>query len=129
MKFDCKKISLNDEELGYQVTFSENEGLGEKAVRMSVREMIESQGRYLLLQRSYPEDEFENDNYYYETLDENLCGDLLDFEMVLSMSRFEFKLPLENIEISISPTENEYSELKRILQLITSKKGSLIIKE
>lgn len=129
MEFVCKEISISDEELGCQVTFSENEDLGAKSKSMSFKEIIESNGRYLLLQRSYPEDDFEDGNYYYETHDENLCGDLEDFEMVLSRNSFVLKFPIEKIEISIKPTEKEYSELKRVLPIITNRKGKLIIND
>ena len=66
MKLNCIKISINDDDLGCQVTFSENKRLREETANMSVSEIIESIGRYLLLQRSYPEDEFDNNNYYSE---------------------------------------------------------------
>jgi hypothetical protein len=127
MEFDCKEISISEEELGCQVTFSENQDLGAQTETMSVKEIIESTGRYLLLQSSFSEDDFENDNYYYETNDENLYGDLVDFEMILTRNKFELKLPIEKIKISISPTKKEYSELKRVLPIITGKKGRLII--
>jgi len=129
MKFDCKEISISDEELGLQVTFSENEDLGPESENMSINKIIESIGRYLLLQRSYPEDDFERDNYYYETDDENICGDLTDYEMVLSRNSFELKFPIEKIEIIINPTEKEYSELKRVLPILINKKGKLIIND
>ena len=128
MKFDCKEISINDEELGCQVNFSENKNLGAKSENMTTEEILNSIGSYLLLQRSYPEEYFENDNYYYETHDENLCGDLEDFEIVLSRHYFELKLPIGHIEISITPTEKEFIELKKILPILTNKKGKLIIK-
>lgn len=129
MKLNCKEILISDDDLGCQVTFSENEDLGSKIENMSDKEIIESIGRYLLLQRSYPEDDFEDDNFYYETHDENLCGELEDFEMVLSRNCFELKLPIETIVISIKPTLKEYSELKRVLPILAFKNGKLIIKE
>ena len=129
MKLNCIEISINDEELGCQVTFSEKKDLGEETANMSVNEILESIGRYLLLQRSYPEDDFATGNYYFETHDENLCGDLINFEMVLSKTKFELKLPKDNIEISINPTEKEFNELTKILPVLTNRKGKLIINE
>lgn len=61
MKINCIEISINDEELGCQVTFSEKKDLGEDSENMTVQEIIDSIGRYLLIQRSYPEDEFASD--------------------------------------------------------------------
>ncbi len=129
MKINCKEISINDEELGCQVTFSENEDLGAKSENMTFKEIIDSIGKYLLLQRSYPEDEFATGNYYFETLDENFCGDLVDYEMVLTKTNFELKFTNEKIEISICPTEKEFSKLKRVLRTITNKNGKLIVNE
>jgi hypothetical protein len=129
MKLDCREISISDEELGCQVNFSENEDLGSKTENMSFKEIIESIGRYLLLQRSYPEDDLERDYYYFVTHDENLCGVLENFEIVLSRKSFELKFDSEIIEISINPTNKEYTELKRVLPIIINKRGRLIINE
>ena len=53
MKINCIEISISDEELGCQVTFSEKKDLGEESANMTVQEIIDSIGRYLLIQRSY----------------------------------------------------------------------------
>lgn len=129
MKLNCIEIAINDEELGCQVTFSEKKDLGEETANMSVREIIDSIGSYLLLQRSYPEDEFESGNYYFETHDENLCGDLVAYEMSLSRSRFELKILNDTIEVEINPTEKEFLQLKKVLLILTNKKGKLIIND
>ena len=129
MKLNCIEISINDEELGCQVTFSENKDLGEETANMSVKKIIELIGRYLLLQRSYPEDDFESDYIYFETHDENYAGELVDYEMVLSKSCFELKLQNEKIEVLINPTEKEYSKLKEILPILTNNSGKLIIND
>ncbi len=129
MNLNCIEISISDEELGCQINFSENRDLGAKTENMSYQEIIDSIGCYLLLQRTYPEDDFETDNYYFETHDENLCGDLIDYEMTLSRNRFKLKILNETIEISINPTEKEFNQLKKVLPILTDKKGKLIINE
>ena len=129
MKINCIEISINDEELGCQVTFSEKKDLGEETANMSIQEIIESIGKYLLLQRSYPEDDFASGNYYFETHDENLCGDLVDCEMMLSKTRFELKILNETIVVAINPTEKEYTQLKKILPILTDKEGELTIND
>lgn len=129
MNLNSIEISISDEELGCQVIFSENKDLGEETADMSVKQIIESIGRYLLLQRSYPENNFENDYIYYETHDENFAGELIDYEMVLSKSYFELNLQNEKIEVIINPTEEEYSKLKEILPILTNNSGKLIIKD
>ena len=129
MKLDCKEISIIEEGFGCQITFHENEDLGSETENMSFKEIIESIGRYLLLQRSYPENDIGGGNYYFETHDENLCGDLEDFEIILSRSCFELRFSDDNIEISINPTEKEFAELKRVLPILIFGKGKLIIYE
>lgn len=129
MKLDCKEISINEGELGCEVTFSESEELGSENENMSFNEIIDSIGRYLLLQRTYPEDEFDTDNYYFETHDENLCGDLEDFEIVLSRRCFELKFDSEIIEISINPSDKEFADLMHILPILINEQGNLKIKE
>ena len=129
MKLDCKEISISDEDFGCQITFSENEDLGSETEHLSFNEIIESIGRYLLIQRSYPENDIGNGNYYFETHNENLCGDLEDFEIFLSRNCFELRFSEDNIEISINPTEKEFAELKRVLPILIFGKGRLIINE
>lgn len=129
MKINCIEISISDEELGCQVTFSEKKDLGEESVNMTVQEIIDSIGRYLLIQRSYPEFEDESDYIYFETHDEEFSGELSDYEMVLSRGQFELKLIDGKIEVLINPTDKEYSELKKILPILTNKTGKLIINQ
>jgi len=129
MKINCIEISISDEELGCQVTFSEKKDLGEESANMTVQEIIDSIGRYLLIQRSYPEFEDESDYIYFETHDEEFSGELSDYEMVLSREQFELKLIDGKIEVLINPTDKEYSELKKILPILTNKTGKFIIND
>ncbi len=129
MKINCIEISISDEELGCQVTFSEKKDLGEESANMTVQEIIDSIGKYLLIQRSYPEFEDESDYIYFETHDEEFSGELSDYEMVLSREQFELKLIDGKIEVLINPTDKEYSELKKILPILTNKTGKLIIND
>jgi hypothetical protein len=129
MKINCIEISISVEELGCQVTFSENKSLGEETAHMSVREIIDSIGGYLLIQRSYPDYEDESDYIYFETHNKEYAGELNDYEMVLTKERFELKLRNEKIKVLINPTDDEYSELKKILPILTNKTGKLIIND
>ena len=127
MKLDCKQISISDDDLGCQVTFSEKIDLGEKTENMSVKEIIDSIRRYLLLQRTYSEIDYGKDNYYFETQDEILSGELKAFEIVMSRQTFELQFDSETIEISINPTDKEYSDLMHVIPIIIDKKGRLTI--
>ncbi|WP_075590815.1 hypothetical protein [Labilibacter marinus] len=129
MKLNCIEISINNEELGCQVTFSEKRSLGEKAANMSVQEIIDSTGKYLLIQRSYADYEDENEYVYYETHDGNFAGELVDYEITLSKQCLELDQTEGKIIVSISPTAKEYRELKKTLPLLVNKSGKLIINE
>ena len=129
MKINSIEISISDEELGCQVTFSEKKDLGEDSANMSVQEIIDSIGRYLLIQRSYPGLESKSDYIYFETHNEEYAGELVDYEMVLSKERFELNLLNEKIEVLINPTDKEYSELKKILPILTNNSGKLIVND
>ena len=115
MKFDCDEISINDEELGCTLTFYEK---GNK-------------GQYLLLQRTYPEDDFENDYYYIETNDDDMSGEFKNSEIEINVNRTKLQLKMSNnnIEISINPTEKEFAKMKDILLRIANGKGKIIIHE
>ena len=129
MKINCIEISISDEGLGCQVTFSEKKSLGEEAAEMSVQEIIDSTGKYLLIQRSYPDFEDESDYIYFETHNEEFAGALRDYEIVLTKERFELKLLNGEIEVLINPTDKEYTELKKILPILTNKTGKLIVND
>lgn len=111
------------------MTFSEKKDLGEDSANMSVQEIIDSIGKYLLIQKSYSEFEDESDYIYFETHNEEYAGELIDYEMVLSKERFELKLINGKIEILINPADKEYTELKKILPILTNKTGRLIIND
>ena len=129
MRFECKKISINDEALGCQVIFSEKADAGIYPENMSLQEMIESRDKYLLLQRFYPEDEYDKDICYMETHDQDFSGHFKDYEMVLSKSKFELVMQKGHIEISINPKKKEFEDLKKILLLLSIAGGKLIINE
>lgn len=130
MNLDCKEISISDTELGCQVTFSEKMVSGEEMVNTSVTEITESTGKYLLLQRSYPEGELDSDFIYYETHNENYIGELTDYEVVVSKKYFELKFNSDKkIKVLINPTEKEYSKLKEILPILTNNSNKITLED
>lgn len=129
MQIKCIEISISDEELGCQVIFSQRKSLGEELSDMTVQEIIDSTGEYLLIQRSYPEFKSDSNYIYFETHDEEYVGELVDYKMILSKERFELNQQNKKIEVLINPTDKEYSELKKILLILTNKTGKLIINE
>src|SRR5688500_7048014 len=101
MKFNCKEISISDEEFGCTVTLSEKEDEGIAQMNMTMEELMNSTGQYLLLQRTYPEDEFESDYYYIETGNPYKSGELKDFSIDLYRKQFLMTYDNEVFEISV----------------------------
>ena len=94
---------------------------------MSVREIIYSTGKYLLLQRTYSELDFGEDNYYFETHDADLAGEFESFEIEMSRQIFKLEFDFETIKVSINPTDSEFADLKRVIAKIVNKRGRLTI--
>ena len=116
MRFDCKKISINDDELGCSLTLSENKDDGISQIEMTTEEILNSIGQYIMLQRTYPEDQFEEDYFYFESSDFDKSCELNDF--VINLSRKVFQLTFEdiNIEIKICVDDHIFEKLKQILK-------------
>ena len=129
MKFDCKKISISDEAFGCTLTLSEKKDNAAEQMKMSIDQIMNSSGQYLLLQRTYPEDDFENDYYYFETNDFDKSGELKSFIIELNKNRFLMKKENDLFEITIKPNDEEYNNLKKILAKLTKDKGQLLIND
>ena len=127
MKFNCKEISISDEEFGCTLTFSEKEDNGSFEIGMTIDEIMASTGQYILLQRTYPEDEYESDYYYLETSNPDKSGELKDFSIHLYRTRFLMTYNNETFEIGINTNDEEFESLKKILEKLTNKRGQLII--
>lgn len=124
MKFDCKEISISDEELGCTLTLSENEDNGTSETGMTIDEIMTSIGQYILLQRTYPEDESESDYYYIETSNPDKSGELKNFSIDLYRTQFLMTYDNEIFEISINTNNQKFEALKKTLEKITNKKGN-----
>lgn len=125
MKFDCKEVSINDEEHGCTLTLSENEDNGASEMPVTVDEILSSIGQYIMLQRTYPEDEFEKDYYYFETNDPDKSGELKNFRINLYRTQFIMSFGKELFEIKIKVDDQVFEKLKLITKKITNKKGQL----
>jgi len=77
-------------------------------------------GQYLLLQRTYPEDEFESDYYYIETSTPDKSGELKDFSINLYRAQFLMTYDNEIIEIGINTSDEEFESFKKILRKLTN---------
>ena len=126
MNFVCKEISINDEEFGCTVTLSEKEDSGFD-YEETVEEIMNATDQYLMLQKTYGEDEFEEDYYYIESRDFEKSGELEDFEIFLTDTEFIITFENEKYVIQISPNRKVFDELKKVLSEFTECKGKLNI--
>ena len=94
MKFECKELEIDNQEFGCSITFSENVNNGICEENLTFDEMLHSIGTYIMLQRTYAEDEFEEDYCYFESNDSEKSGELENFE--INLSRNQFSLNFEN---------------------------------
>src|SRR5688500_3784892 len=100
MKFDCKEIDISDDYLGCSITFSDRKD-EDYIENQSYMKIMESMGKYLSLQRSYPEDQFEKDYYTIELSDFAKSGELKDFTINLSRRQFLMNYKSEIIEVQL----------------------------
>ena len=128
MNFKCNRISISDETLGCTITFYEKEK-EEIFEDRSIHEIVNSIGTYLLIQRTYPEDEYENDYYYIEMNDDEKCGELTEFKIELNRDKIKIEWDSEKSIIELNIDKVEYEKLKDALKIITLNKGELIIDE
>jgi len=119
MEINCVEISIHDDDLGCQILFSD---------KSTGREKAKSPESYLLIQRAYPDGDFDSDYIYFETHNENYAGELTEYEMELSKRDFILNLSeADKIQVSINPTDKQYLRLKETLSFLTIKTGKLII--
>jgi len=129
VKFDCREISISDEAFGCTLILSEKNDNAAEQMKMSIDQITNSSGQYLLLQRTYPEDDYENDYYYFETNDFDKSGELKSFKIELNKNRFLMQKENDFFEIILKPNDEEYSSLKKILAKLTRDKGQLLIND
>jgi hypothetical protein len=125
MKFRCKEISINDEELGCTITFSENIENEESVENKTIDEIMNSIGQYITLQRTYPENKHERDYYYFESSDFEKSGELKNFKIDISPNQFSMNLDDEVYEIEIGVTKIKFEEIKQVLSKIANGRGQI----
>ena len=129
-KFECKELSISDLEFGCEITFSENPDTDESSEELTVDEILAFTGQYIMLQRTYAENGFEDDYYYYfESSDFDKSCELEDFKIELSRERFVININNEMFEVETNVEKIEFENLKLVLTKIINGKGNLIIED
>ena len=128
MKFNCKDLDIDDSEFGLTITFSENEEQ-EYSEYLDIDELTKSNGQYILLQKTYAEDEFEDDFCSIEFSDFDKSGELEDFVINLYRDKLIINYKGDLFEVGINIDNDKYLELVYSLKRIINDKGELKIEE
>jgi hypothetical protein len=119
MKFICNEIQVGNQEFGCTISFSENMNNGISEEKLTFDEIIDSIGTYIMLQRTYAEDEFEEDYCYFESSDPEKSGEIENFEINLSRNQFVLNFEKEVYDIELNLDTKIFEKLKENLKIIT----------
>jgi len=116
MNFQCEELSISDEEFGCTITFSDSKTSEDQF--MTAEEIMNSEEKYLLIQRTYPEDDDDVDNYHVETSETevDLLSDGTEMTVEIDPERFKIELPGALLEIGLNLTDKELENLEKTLK-------------
>jgi len=116
MNFQCEELSISDEEFGCTITFSDSKTSEDQF--MTAEEIMNSEEKYLLIQRTYPEDDDDVDNYHVETSETevDLLSDGTEMTVEIDPERFKIELPGAQLEIGLNLTDKELENLEKTLK-------------
>jgi hypothetical protein len=112
--FICKKLSITDDpDFGCTVEFSDSLDNGKE----NIDNIINSTEKYLMIQRSYPEDIDESDWYTVETSENETELNQKD-KIIIKLKRnlFEINWTGSKLIIGLELSDSEYNKLNKILQ-------------
>jgi len=128
MNFVWEELSITDDlDFGCTIQFSDTKDTG-YVENQSINELINSDNRFFLIQRSYPEDLYENDFYHIETSESDTELGFRD-KLVIQLNRDKIKIQWcgDIVEIGLKLDERELSSLRKTL--ITRFKEKIIMIE
>lgn len=116
MDFQCEELIIEDGEFGCTITFSDTKT--SEGQFKTAEEIMNSEEKYLLIQRTYPEDDDELDNYHIESseTDIELLSDEVEMIVEIDPKRFKIQFPGAQLEIGLNLTNKELKNLERILK-------------
>ena len=116
MNFECRQLTINDDpDFGCTIEF--NGTIENYNENLTIEEQLSPSGKYLLIQRSYPEEEFENDWYTIETSVTEIDFSQKD-KMYVNLNQKEFEIYCAGVTIVIGLklSKKEYSQLDKTLR-------------
>jgi hypothetical protein len=117
MNFICEELSITDDpDFGCTIQFSDTKDSG-YVENQSIDELINSDKKYFLIQRSYPEELYENDFYHIETSESDTELGFCD-KLVIQLNRDKIKIQWcgDMVEIGLKLDERESSRLRKTLK-------------
>jgi len=123
MKILCNDISISDSEFGCEICFSDKIDRGYHLKD----NVVDSLGNYVLLQRAYPEDDFDEDYSHIEFSDFGKSGKLKDCKLDLYRTYLLIDYQREKIEIIFSADDSKFRDIKDVLHNIVCQCCKLII--
>ena len=117
MNFKCVELSITDDpDFGCTIRFSDTKDK-EYDENQTIEEMMTSNDKYFLIQRSYPEDLYENDFYSIETSESDIELSYLDKILIeLNEDNIKINWSGDRVEIGLKLEENEIKYLRKILK-------------
>ncbi|MDL2326887.1 hypothetical protein LJC67_07405, partial [Bacteroidales bacterium OttesenSCG-928-A14] len=116
-------------ELGCRVTMSEKVDDGYYDDEWTIEELMDSIGPHIMITRTYPEDDSEDDYYHFESSDIEKNGELLDFEINLSRNKLSLLFDSEEFIVKFNIGNKKFEELKAALEIIVGEKGKLNLQD
>ncbi len=123
MNFKCIELTITDDpNFGCTIQFSDTKDKGYDE-NQTIDEIINSKDKYFLIQRSYPEDLYENDFYHIETSESDTELGYLD-KILIELSKDTIKLQWsgDKVEIGLNVEEMEILHLIKMLKKRFKKK-------
>jgi hypothetical protein len=112
MNFQCKQLTIADQEFGFTIIFSDSKSVDDQF--KTVEEIMNSEEKYLLIQRSYPEEDDDLDFFSIETSETDTELSPRDKMIVrLSPNKFEIDWSGDHLEIGLNISDKELKKLRK----------------
>jgi len=117
MNFTCIELSIiDDPDFGCTIKLSDTKEK-EYDENQTIDEIINSKERYFLMQRSYPEELYENDFYHIETSESNTELGYSDKILIdLSKEKIKIQWCADMVVIGLNIEEIDWIHLRKILK-------------
>ena len=116
MNFKCERLSITDDpDFGCTIQFLDSKETNDEI--LTIEKILHPQNKYVLIQRSYPEDDHENDWYLVESSESDTELNYLD-KIIIKLRRelIEISWSGEKVTIGLDLSEKEYLQLENTLK-------------